>query len=101
MAVAGEAEVGDAGVGRRRGGEHAEGVVAGVAAADEVAVHVAQGHDVAQVVGQGVVELVRRPVVDAEGGYLPAQAVGGAGHVRAGRRIGDFVVREGSIDLCL
>lgn len=35
----GEAVVGDTGVSRRGGGEHAKGVIAGVAAADEVAVH--------------------------------------------------------------
>jgi hypothetical protein len=60
--VAGEAVVGHRRVGRRGGGERAERVVGGQAAADEAAVDVAESTDVAQAVGQDVVEGVAAPL---------------------------------------
>ena len=47
---------------------------------------------------QGVVDLVRRAIIDAEGDDLPGQAVGRPGDVGAARRVFNFVVGEGGVD---
>jgi hypothetical protein len=89
-------------VGRRHGAIVAEGVEPRQGAAGEGAA-LPQPGDVAQVVGEGEIELARAAGAGArlDGHDLPGQPVGRAEGVGArARRVGQFVVGEGRVDDC-
>ena len=92
--------VGCAGVSRRRRAEIAEGVVAGQRGGVDRARRCREGGHVAQMVAVGVGEDSRRGShLLLHGHHLPGKAVGRSRDVVAARRVVDFVVGEGGVDL--
>ena len=100
MGVTGKAATRQAGIGRCwRGAEVSERVVAGVGIGDDARAAPTHRHDVAQVVGEGVVEGVARRRLDAHAHHLPGQAVSRArGVVVRARWVFQFVVGKGGVD---